>query len=364
MAAVFGDIKTGIDTLKQFLVPRAFTLRLVEFAEQEGILSVIKEMKKFTREEFCDMAAVRLKYRTDDRARKRMLFILLDFLEECGYVSQSPAHSCIYTDDVKPLPALSPVERKTLKESFSSEVEFFGRCIDYAGEFLRGGDYLYNFTQGMEDIWDRFLGNYEFSIARGILLKAMASDKTAGCQMLELCYGTGHGLKAICRDFPNAVITAIDFTDAMMPFVMSRLGENSGKVNWIDARRWNGFGSKLPFKDRTFDMVFFSCGDPYIPEPLREYVYKDIYRILKPGCAAGIVAWGYPDTAKRHIQNEWVRKGIYIHDFAESVCRGWHGFRDIDDTIRMAKDIGFVGLNAVVNNFYMLDSAVWVFKRP
>src|SRR3989338_9236153 len=80
MTAVFGDIKTGIDILRQFIVPRAFTLRLVEFAEQEGILSVIKEMKSFTREEFCDRAAGQLKYKTGDSARKRMLFILLDFL--------------------------------------------------------------------------------------------------------------------------------------------------------------------------------------------------------------------------------------------------------------------------------------------
>jgi ubiquinone/menaquinone biosynthesis C-methylase UbiE len=368
MKAASEDIKTGIDILRQFLVPRTFTLRLVDFAQQEGILSLMNGMKIFTKEEFCDRAAVRLKYKTGDRARKRMLFILLDFLKELDYISpvsptggQDSAHKC---NNAQPLPALSPSEEKALKEGFASEVEFFGRCIDYAGEFLRGGDYLYNFTQGMEDIWDRFLGNYEFSIARDILFKAMASDKTEDCQLLDLCYGTGHGLKAICRDFPNAGITAIDFTGAMRQFTISRLGEDFAKINWVDESRWNGFGSKLPFKDKVFDMVFFSCGDPYIPEPMREYVYKDIYRILKPGGSAGVIAWGYPDRQKRHIQNKWIRKGIYIHDFAESVCKGWHGFRDIGSTISMAKDIGFVGLNAVVDNYYMLDSAIWVFKRP
>lgn len=363
MSAVFGDIKTGIDILRQFLIPKAFTVRLIEFAQHEGLLKVMKEMEGFTKEDFCNRASIKLKYKTHDRSRKRMLLVLLDFLEECGYIVKDRGDGFRYNDNTESLPVFSSQEINVLKDTFYSEIDFFGKCIDYAGEFLRGGDYLYNFTQGMEDIWDKFLGNYEFSIARDILLKAMVTDKTNCQKILDLCYGTGHGLKAICRDFPNSEITAVDFTDAMRPFAISKLKENYDKVTWVDLHKWNGFGLKLPFKDKTFDNVFFSCGDPYIPEHLRKYVYNDLYRILKPGGSAGVVAWGYPDRTKKHIQNEWIRKGIFIHDFAESVCRGWHGFRDIDSTISMANDIGFTGLNAVVNKFYMLDTAVWIFKR-
>ncbi|MBI5047548.1 MAG: methyltransferase domain-containing protein [Deltaproteobacteria bacterium] len=377
MAVAFENIKTGIDILRQFLVPKMFTVKLLEFAESEGILSVMRETGNspvrtfgggsdnlWTREEFYSAVHRRLGYETGNAVRKRMLAILLDFLEECGHISQKKPGIYTYNADAKTTSPLSSEDMEVMREIFGDQSMFFDKCIEYAGDFLKGKNYLFGFNKGMEDVWNRFLGNYEFSFARDVLLKLMTVDTIPDCNILDLCYGTGHGLERICRDFPDADITAIDFTDDMRPFAMSRLGKVASKVKWIDAGRWNGFGSNLPFEVMVFDMIFFSCGDPYIPEHLREGVYRDIFRVLKPGGILGVIAWGYPDRSKRHIQNEWVRRGIYIHDFAESVCNGWHGFRDIDSTIKMTRKIGFVGANAVFNNFYMLDSAVWMFKRP
>lgn len=364
MIVAFEDIKTGIDILRQFLVPRAFTARLTELARKEGILSVVREMKKFTKQEFCDTVEKRLGYKTDDAVRKRMLIVLLDFLEECGHISQDLHDIYTCNGDVKSVPSLSTDEMKTMGKIFGGQVAFFDRCIDYAGDFLRGSDYLYSFEKGMEQIWDRYLENYEFSIARNILLKAITINKIPNCKIMDLCFGTGHDLEVICRNFPDADITAIDFTDAMRLFVMSKMGNNSAKIQWIDASRWRGFGNNLPFEDMIFDRVLFSCSDPYIPEHEREGVYRNIFRILKPGGILGVIAWGYPDRTKKHIQNNWVRKYIYIHDFAESVCRGWYGFHEIGNTIKMARDIGFVEANGLSNGFYMLNSAIWIFKRP
>jgi len=364
MAVAFENIREGINVLRQFLVPKVFTARLVEFAEEEGILPIIREVASFTSEEFCNTAAERLGYKTESAVRKRMLIVLLDFLEECGHISRETSDVYRCRKEVKPATTLSVDEMKTMERLFSDQAAFFSKCMDYAGKFLRGGDYLYCFDRGTEETWDRFLGNYEFNVARNILIDAMHIGKTGGCGIMDLCYGTGHGLKVISRDFPDADITAIDFTDTMRPFAMSRIGSSPAKIRWVDSSGWKGFGGKLPFTDMTFDRIFFSCGDPYIPEHEREAVYRDIFRILKPDGILGVVAWGYPDRARMHIQNEWIRKNIYIHDFSESVCKGWHGFRDIDSTITMAGDIGFVKANSLFNNFYMLDSAIWIFKRP
>lgn len=367
MTSTIINIREGINVLRQFLIPRAFTPKLIEFTNKEGIFSVIGEMGRFTREDFYEALSKRLKYKTEDRARKRMVNVLLDFLAECSQVFHRFSHGTpeiyIYNKNAK-LPAPLPsTEIENLEKIFRDQYLFFDRCIYYAGDFLRGGNYLHSFSEGMESIWDRFLGSYEFSIARDILLRAMAINKKPGCKIMDLCYGTGQGLKTIIEYFQDAYITAIDFTDTMRPFVQARIGSNSAKVQWMDATKWSGFGETLPFEDITFDRIFFSCGDPYIPQHLREVVYKEIFRILKPGGILGVVAWGYPDRGKRRIQNGWVRRSIYIHDFAESVCEGWHGFSDIDSRIKMARDIGFVE-NSLFNNFYMLDSAVWMFKRP
>lgn len=374
MATVFEDIRTNIDFLRQFLCPRFFTARLIKFTEKEGVLSVIRDLSSalaaetdingFARQDFYETLAMRLGYKVEDPVRKRMLNILLDFLEECSLISHKGNGDYIYNPDGGKMPAISEQEMEILKRLLRGQVMFFNRCIDYAGEFLRGGDYLYTFEKGMEDIWDNFLENYEFSVARTMLLEAMALNNVQDCKILDLCYGTGSGLKEICRDFPDASVFAVDFTDVMRDMAITKIGSDIAKVRWFDKDVWKGFGHPLPFDDTTFDMVFFSCGDPYIPNHLREYVYKDIFRILKLGGILGVVAWGYPDKERNHIQNKWIRNGIYIHDFAESVCKGWHGFRGIDDTTNMAREIGFVQGNVVSKNFYMLDSAVWMFKRP
>lgn len=360
------NIREGVDVLRQFLIPRAFTARLIEFINKEGIFSVIGEMGRFTKEDFCEALSKRLRYKTEDRARKRMVNVLLDFLEECSQVFHRFSHGTpeIYTyNRGAKLPSpLSRTEIETIEKIFSDQYLFFEKCINYAGDFLRGGNYLHSFSQGMESVWDRFLGNYEFSFARDILLRAMAIDKKPGYKIMDLCYGTGQGLKAIIEYFPDAYITAIDFTDTMRSFAQERIGSNAAKIQWVDATKWVGFGDNLPFEDITFDRIFFSCGDPYIPQHMREGVYKEIFRILKPGGILGVVAWGYPDKGKKRIQNSWIRRSIYIHDFAESVCKGWHGFNDIESRIKMARDIGFAE-SSLFNNFYMLDSAIWMFKR-
>ncbi|MBI3398274.1 MAG: class I SAM-dependent methyltransferase [Deltaproteobacteria bacterium] len=364
MATTFENTRLDIDVLRQFLVPKHFTARLFEFSRREGILSLIRTMGRFTSQEFCNVIGKKLGYQIGNASRKRMLTILLDFLEECGHAFQEKPDSYKYTLHTKPIPKLSSKEMEIMEKTFGGQALFFERCIDYTGDFLRGRDYLYGFDKGMEDIWDKFLGNYEFSIARDMLLKAMAINEGSNCKIMDLCYGTGYGLEAICRNSPDTDITAIDFTDVMKPLAVSKVGSSAAKIRWIDANAWRGFGAKLPFEDMTFERVLFSCGDPYIPEPLRRDVYRDIFRVLKPAGIVGVVAWGYPDKEKKHIQNEWVRKGIYIHDFAESVCKGWNGFRNIDSTIKMARDIGFVETNTIFDNFYMLDSAIWAFKKP
>lgn len=367
MPGTFTDLRDDISLLRKFLTQRAYAARLIAFLKEEGIIDCSRKAARFTAEEFMQLLGAELGYKPGG-CRTRMIQILLDFLEECGTLtSQQPDGSPLiytYVGGTKNLRPLSVPEAAQMERIFASTIEFFDRCFEHAGRLLKGSGFLYEFDEGAATVWDRFLGNFEFKVAREFLLNSMNVYRVDGPRVLDLCCGTGHGLDAILRQWPDAKVTALDFTDTMRPTAMAKAGGHNGAIEWVSPQLWRGFGYSLPFEATSFDKVFFSCGDPYIEEALRAGVYREIKRVLKPGGILGSVAWAYPDRQGLHVNNAWIRLGVYIHDFAESVCRGWHGFHDAASTIQMAEELGFERCSVFLNNYYMLDTAVWIFKTP
>lgn len=366
MPESFTDLRSNINLLRKYLTQRAYANRLIAFCEAEGILDCSRKAARFTAEEMNARLGSELGFKTGN-GRERMVGILLDLLSECGILeAQKQDGRVVYAfkGASRIDTTLDTADSALMEEIFSSKMEFFDRCVEHAGVFLRGGDYLYEFDDGAATIWDRFLGNFEFKVAREFLVSAMNTHTTRQPKILDLCCGTGHGLDAILKEWPDARVTALDFTGAMRKTALAKVAKYNGAINWIDPLAWAGFGHPLPFTDHAFDKVFFSCGDPYISAPLRYGVYSEIKRVLKPGGVLGSVAWGYPDIARTHVNDPWIRIGVYIHDFAESVCRGWQGFHDIDATVRMAEELGFERCNPFFNSYYMLDTAAWLFKTP
>ncbi len=152
-------------------------------------------------------------------------------------------------------------------------------------------------------------------------------------------------------------MTALDFKDIFRKRALSRIPKPEA-VQWIDAELWNGFGTPLPFPDGTFDLLYFACADPYIPVESREFVYRDIFRVLKRSGSVGLLSHSYPDDKNEHVRDPWARRGILCHDFFESVCEGWHGFSDAGESRNLFESIGYT-IDTV-----MMNASIWRLDKP
>jgi ubiquinone/menaquinone biosynthesis C-methylase UbiE len=100
-------------------------------------------------------------------------------------------------------------------------------------------------------------------------------DPTQELQMLDFGCGDGHSSVYIRKHFPKAIIKGID---------VSAESINIANEKGIDAAEFQTFdGSKIPFGDETFDVIFTSMVFHHIDHGLHAGVLNEIHRVLKPG---------------------------------------------------------------------------------
>ncbi len=342
--------------LGQFFVQKFLTKRLLHSTDEQGIASLFLSLSHFTIKEAVEKLQQEFGYKLEDRVRLRMVKILVDLLCECGFLEKKEGFY-LWNEGNKLETGLSQDEIGIACDIFKGQVNFFEECIAYADAFLRGNPPLYSFDSNTVYVWEEFLGNAEFSFARSVLVNLLLSERSKNVHVLDLCYGPGFDILQMQEQFPDIEVTAVDFKDIFHRQALHRI-PNPKPVNWIKSELWRGFGTPLPFSDSKFDIVFFACADPYIPNELREYVYRDIFRVLKGGGALGILNRSYPDPLREYVKDTWVRRGILCHDFAESVCEGWYGFYDAQESINLFKTIGYT-LHMV-----MLNASIWKLDKP
>ena len=342
--------------LGQFFVHKILTKRLLYFIDEQGIAGLFSSLKRFTIKEAVETLQHEFGYKLEDRIRLRMVTVLIDLLYECSYVEKKEGFY-VWNEGNKLETGLSKDEIEIACNMFKGQVNFFEECVAYADAFLRGNPPLYSFDSNAVNVWEEFLGNAEFSFARSVLINLLLSERSKNMHVLDLCYGPGFDILQMQEQFPAVKVTAVDFKDIFLRQALHRI-LNPKPVNWIKSELWKGFGTPLPFSDSTFDIVFFACADPYIPSELREYVYRDIFRVLKREGALGILSRGYPDPWREYVKDIWVRRGILCHDFAESVCEGWHGFYDAKESINLFKTVGYT-LHTI-----MLNASLWRLDKP
>jgi ubiquinone/menaquinone biosynthesis C-methylase UbiE len=347
------DIKS---LLGQALTHKYLTRRFLQYIDESHISGLLSTMQRITLDGFAELLRQRLGYALNDRTRLRMVRVIMDLLNECNYLKKEDGFY-ILNEGNDPDMECSREEFAMVREMFEGQMNFFDQCIAHAEKFFRGASPLYSFDNDSIPVWEGFLGNMEFSFARSVLINLIFSGRSNKVQVLDLCYGPGFGILQMQESFPEIEVTALDFQDIFVEQASGRI-PNPVSVQWINSGLWDGFGSPLPFKDNSFDVVFFACADPYIPAESRRYVYSDIFRILKNGGTLGVLSHSYPDAGMQYVKDPWVRRGVLCHDFFESVCKGWQGFYDAAGSIDLFKALGY-RIDVI-----MLDASVWKIDKP
>ncbi len=346
---------------------RVLLADILALAEREGILDQMRRHSPFSHEELCQALQSEVGYSLAKGNRRRMIRLLVDLFVECGRLRE--ANGLWRWDETFEAPAPEPAAESTA----DGQYRFFRDCLNAVPSYLRTEASSMAFDEKSAVAWEDFLGCVEFRTCRGILLGLMGIRNAKEVRVLDLCHGPGWDLEAVIHRFPAVRITALDFTAAFSARARERAaaaqeaargsGAAVSPVTWLDPAHWKGFRDPLPFSDASFEAVFFSCGDPYIPGDRRMPLYRDIARVLAPGGTLGILTRCRPDAGGRHVPFVWLRIASLAHDFAESVCEGWEGFCEAEENMRLFSDVGFRGGVPHLGSMSVLGSSLWVLTK-
>ncbi len=129
----------------------------------------------------------------------------------------------------------------------------------------------------------------------------------AGEKILEIGFGTGHGLVKLARSVGNeGKVYGVDFSEEMVKIAQKRLEKESLRQRSIllcsDA-------ANLPFADRTINAVFMSFTLELFDTPEIPVVLTECYRVLHPEgriVVAGLSKIGKQNAIKKAY--EWTHR--------------------------------------------------------
>ncbi|MBV9625532.1 MAG: bifunctional demethylmenaquinone methyltransferase/2-methoxy-6-polyprenyl-1,4-benzoquinol methylase UbiE [Acidobacteria bacterium] len=137
--------------------------------------------------------------------------------------------------------------------------------------------------------WRRAAGSFSAILSR------------PGVQVLDLCCGTGDMAFALYREGPRARITGADFSHPMLTRARAKSPPRTGgMVTWVEAD-----ALRLPFADQSFDLVTSAFGLRNLAD--YDLGLREIWRVLRPGGACGIVEFAEPGGILGRIYSLYFR---------------------------------------------------------
>lgn len=125
--------------------------------------------------------------------------------------------------------------------------------------------------------YDKTVGNkenYDMPFNEG--LKYLNFDADFNGEALDLCTGTGFASLALATNFPNARITAIDQSQAMLNVAIEKAVSKG--IHNIEFKK--EVASNLSSEDNTFDLVTVSNAPFYFDEVVRVLKPSGLYLIV------------------------------------------------------------------------------------
>ena len=119
--------------------------------------------------------------------------------------------------------------------------------------------------------------------------------------LLEVPVGTGVLTMPVYRDLPDAKVTCLDYSEAMM----AQAQEKADKLEIKNVSFIQGDVGALPFPDESFDIVLSLNGFHAFPD--KEAAYRETYRVLRKGgtfCGCFYIKGGCSRT-------DWFIKNMY-----------------------------------------------------
>jgi ubiquinone/menaquinone biosynthesis C-methylase UbiE len=112
---------------------------------------------------------------------------------------------------------------------------------------------------------------------RRSILPVLKNDTKGEGRWLEIGCGTGSATRPVLATFPKARVTALDLSASYLKVAQ----ENLRSFDNVDFVR--GDGTRLEFKDETFDVVYSVYLLHELPREEREKLVREAFRVLKPG---------------------------------------------------------------------------------
>jgi len=129
-------------------------------------------------------------------------------------------------------------------------------------------------------VYDRFWRRY---MNQTLPVAQEAAAVRAGERGLDLACGTGELLRRIAGATPEAELTGVDLTPAMVERARGKLaGEDNARVEQADAH-------DLPFDDGAFDVIVCANTFHYFTHP--RIVLREIRRVLGPTGRFVVLDW-------------------------------------------------------------------------
>lgn len=129
-----------------------------------------------------------------------------------------------------------------------------------------------NYDAANERISLGFQRSWKRMLLRRVMRHTAAADRTG---FLDVCCGTGDITVALAEQNPEAAVTGIDFSPAMLE-VAKRKGRKLDNITWLCAD-----AEKLPFEDNVFQAATISFGLRNTTDYRK--VLTEMIRVVRPG---------------------------------------------------------------------------------